>query len=187
MDRGHQGVVSLKEMEHAVEQALVSTYAPWLYIEIILSATFYIIISDTIVRRSFVWFVVFQRVLFNITSHHILRYMAHSDVTVRALYLPLFPSVRAISLSQVLTQDWIWTLLLHLNRFVWNIRGRQLLMRYARVFTVHRIYVHPDQIRERTEPLESWHGHRQASLQGQVQGPGQGRERDREAKNIGRL
>ena len=40
MDRGHQGVVSLKEMEHAVEQALVSTYAPLLYIEIILSATF---------------------------------------------------------------------------------------------------------------------------------------------------
>ena len=40
MDRGHQGVVSLKEMEHAVEQALVSTYALWRHIEIILSATF---------------------------------------------------------------------------------------------------------------------------------------------------
>ena len=130
MDRGHQGVVSLKEMEHAVEQALVSTHnschSMWFSCML------------------FLCFVIFQLVLFSIISYFCSLSRAVSDCNVTTLYLQLIYTVRAISLSQALTQDWIWIFRMHLNQFVWNTGGKQLLMWFARVSTAHQIYVRLD-------------------------------------------
>ena len=93
MDRGHQGVVSLKEMEHAVEQALVSTHNSCHSMRFSCMLFFYLVI--------------FQRVLFSIISYLCSLSGVVSDCNVTTLYLQLFHTVHAIRLSQALTQDWI--------------------------------------------------------------------------------